>query len=88
MPSPDEFEEAEIQEEIQEFISFEQQVSIEVADVTKMNPKDYANYVSQEFPNIAQSNTRPHNGDGLLDLYDELRMGERKPIVLEVEPEA
>ena len=88
MPSPDEFEEAEIHEDVQEFILFEQQVSIEVADVAKMNPKDYANYVSQEFPNIEQSNTRPHNSEGLVDLYDELRMSERKPIVLEVEPEA
>ena len=87
MSSPDDFEEVEIKEEILEFLSFEAQVSDEVSEVARLKPQDYANAVSNEFPKIASNNRRNHNANEVMDLYDELRMGERKPIVLEVEPE-
>ena len=87
MTSPDDFEEVEIKEEILEFLSFEAQVSDEVSEVARLKPQDYANAVSNEFPKIAPDSKQTQNANEVIDLYDELRMGERKPIVLEVEPE-
>ena len=87
MSSPDEFDEVGIENNISDFLSFEQQVSVEVAEAARLKPQDYTNAVSSEFPKIAPNNSSNHNANEVMDLYDELRMGERKPIVLEVEPE-
>jgi hypothetical protein len=87
MASPDELDEAANDRGFIDFKSLEEHLLSEVTDSARMTPQEYANYIAGEFPDVADARKRKTISSRVIDLYDELRMGERKPIVLEVEPE-
>jgi hypothetical protein len=88
MSSPDELDEAANDRGFVNFRSLEEHLLSEVTDSARMTPQEYANYIAGEFPAVSGDSNRRTGKSRVIDLYDELRMGERKPIVLEVEPEA
>ena len=87
MSNPDDLDEAANERGFPDYKSLEEHLLIEVTDSARMTPQEYANYIAGDFPIVSESRNRRTVGSRVIDLYDELRMGERTPIVLEVEPE-
>ena len=87
MSSPDELDEAANDRGFVNFKSLEEHLLSEVTDSARMTPQEYANFIAGEFPIVSDNGNRKTTRSRVIDLYDELRMGERGPIVLEVEPE-
>jgi len=87
MASQDDLDEAANDRGFVDFKSLEEQLLIEVTDSSRMTPQEYADFIAGDFPVVSSENNRRTVRSRVIDLYDELRMGERTPIVLEVEAE-
>jgi hypothetical protein len=87
MSNPDDLDEAANERGFLDYKSLEEYLLIEVTDSARMTPQEYANYIAGDFPNVSEVRNERAVRYRVIDLYDELRMGERTPIVLEVEPE-
>lgn len=87
MSNPDELDEAANDRGFANFKSLEEYLSSELTNSARMTPQEYANFIAGEFPVVLDDRNRRTDRSHVIDLYDELRMGERGPIVLEVEPE-
>ena len=88
MSNPNDLDEAANERGFLDYKSLEEHLLSEVTESARMTPQEYANYIAGEFPVVSDDRNRKTIRSRVIDLYDELRMGERKPIVLEVEPEA
>ena len=88
MSNPNDLDEAANERGFLDYKSLEEHLLSEVTDSARRTPQEYANYIAGEFPAVSDDSNRRTIRSRVIDLYDVLRMGERKPIVLEVEPEA
>jgi hypothetical protein len=87
MANPDDLDEAANDRGFVDFKSLEEHLLIEVTNSARMTPQEYADLIAGDFPIVSSDRNRRTTRSRVIDLYDELRMGERTPIVLEVEPE-
>ena len=87
MPSPDDLDEAANDRGFVDFKSLEERLLIEVTNSARMTPQEYADFIAGDFPIVSSDGNRRTISSRVIDLFDELRLGERTPIVLEVEPE-
>jgi hypothetical protein len=88
MSNSNDLDEAANERGFLDYKSLEEHLLSEVTESARMTPQEYASYIAGEFPAVSDDSNRRTIRSRVIDLYDELRMGERKPIVLEVEPEA
>ena len=87
MSNTDDLDEAANERGFLDFKSLEEHLLIEVTDSSRMTPQEYADFIAGDFPIVSGVRNPRTIRSRVIDLYDELRMGERTPIVLEVEPE-